>query len=498
VDGVPAVRRQKQQEGQGLTGVEFRANQFACRRLFSNGQAFWPGGWQVLQQVRNYIARHGMILPGDLVLVAVSGGPDSLALLHALFTLAVELECRLHVFHLDHGLRGADSARDAAYTLEVATRLGLGCTIVRLEEGALSGAGLPAKTRAVRYREMERVAAQVGARRVALGHNLEDQAETVLMRVLRGAGTAGLGGIPPVRGSYVRPLLATPRAAIEQHCREYGLEPVRDPSNRRPVFLRNRIRLELLPHLAESYNPNVHEALARLADLAREEDDLLESLVAEALRRDGGLTVRGLRRVHPALARRMIRQAAGADLSFQAVEQVLALGPEGTQEVHLEEGLRVIAQYGQIRLERHGGQDPSPAARAGTAGSGGGFCLPLSVPGETPVPELGIHFSVRAETAVPADASKERVVLDQSRLPGPLAVRFRIPGDRLWPVGMEGSRKLQDIFVDAKVPVRLRGSVPLLVSGDQVVWAVGVRLDRRFLAGPETQDALLVQVSPLL
>lgn len=432
--------------------------------------------------MRDDIARHGMVLPGETVLVAVSGGPDSTALVHALHLLAPELECHLHLFHMDHALRGEESTGDAAYVLELATTLGVPVTIVRLEEGALPGPGLQAAARDLRYRELARVASRVGANRIALGHNLDDQAETVLMRFLRGTGSTGLSGIAPVRGPYVRPILSVSRLDIEAYCREQGLLPRLDSSNLKTVYLRNRVRLELMPLLEKDYNPNLRATLSRMSELFREESCLLDSLAEAALARWGGLTTRSLRAEPPALARRMVRLAAGTELDYQAVEQVLSLPSEGTQEVHLAGGLRAVAEYGHIRFERS------------WAGSPDQLFVPLQVPGETVIANLGLLFSVSAAPVAPRETSKEWVAFDMARLQGPLAVRFRQPGDRLYPVGMEGSRKLQDIFVDAKIPARQRDRIPLLVAGKDVLWAIGLRLDRRFLAGPETGESLVVQV----
>lgn len=183
----------------------------------------------MLEQVRAYVRRHRMLAEGDRVVVAVSGGPDSTALLHVLHRLAGEFQLKLHVFHMDHALRGEASAADARYVQTFARELGLPCTVVTLESGLLKalGGSLQANARAVRYRELQQLAASIGATRIALGHNRDDQAETVLMRLLRGAGMRGLAGIRPVREqggiAYIRPLLATPRKEIEGYCREAEL-----------------------------------------------------------------------------------------------------------------------------------------------------------------------------------------------------------------------------------------------------------------------------------
>ncbi|MBI3629760.1 MAG: tRNA lysidine(34) synthetase TilS, partial [Candidatus Rokubacteria bacterium] len=221
----------------------------------------------MIDAVRDTIRRHAMLAGGEAVLVAVSGGADSVALLHVLAALAAELSLRLTVVHLDHGLR-PDSAADAAFVESLARARGLPVVVDRI--AVPPGGSLEARAREARYAALRRHAARLGADRVALGHTADDQAETVLMRLLEGAGPRGLAGIPPVRGRYIRPLIETRRAGIVETLTAAGLTWREDPSNRDPKFLRNRIRHELLPLLASTYNPAIVPALARAAALTRE------------------------------------------------------------------------------------------------------------------------------------------------------------------------------------------------------------------------------------
>jgi tRNA(Ile)-lysidine synthase len=458
----------------------------------------------MLEQVRLYAQRHCMLAAGDRVVVAVSGGPDSVALLHMLHRLAPEWRLQLHVFHMDHGLRGEESRGDALYVQSLAERLELPCTVVTLETGALKAqsGSLQANARAFRYREMESLAIRISANRIALGHSRDDQAETVLMRLLRGSGTKGLAGIPPVRAqgtvTYIRPLLATPRNEIDKYCREAELSPHLDKSNLKTDYLRNRIRLQLIPHLAEEFNPAIAANLAQTAEVLREEEYLLEEMAACALERcrapGQGVALVGtaLRGEPIALARRVVRLAAREvagpefDLGLEAVSQVieLAASSHGTRWLYLPGGFRVAAEYGVCRLFQ-------PHALTGEVPGGEWAVAPA---GQTIVPELGISLEA---TAGRMAAGPDEAAFDADRIPGPLSLRLRRPGDRLWPVGMTGSKKLQDILVDTKVPRRLRDQVPLLVSGDEVLWVIGHRLDRRFLAGEATRHVLNIRVSAL-
>jgi tRNA(Ile)-lysidine synthase len=454
------------------------------------------------ERVREVIRREGMLQPGDRVIVAVSGGPDSVSLLHVLHRLAPEYALSLHVFTLDHGLRGEASAADAAYVAGLAEAWGIPATVVTLPPGLLKRepGSLQANARRHRYQAIRALADRIGANKVATGHNQNDQAETVLMRLLRGAGLRGLAGIPPVRTegglTFIRPLLTISRHEIEVYCSDHKLFPRFDASNAQTDYLRNRIRLELLPQLAREYNPAIGSTLAQLAAVVREEDDLLDRLAREAYARcavsDTGPVLDGARLLAEplALARRVVRLAAKAvlgpeaDLGLPAVTRVLeaAARTEGTHVVDLPGGLRLTVEYGRCRFE--------------SAGAGSQETLdlwPVSPMGETPIPELGLV--VQAEPAPPGEApGAQELWLDADRLPGPLAIRFRRPGDRIWPMGMEGSKKLQDILVDAKVPRFERDRVPLLVAGDEVLWVIGHRMDRRFLATPATARPLRLRI----
>lgn len=471
----------------------------------------------LLDRVRDYVVRHGMLEPGDRVIIAVSGGADSLALTHVLHRLAPEWRLSLHLFHMEHGLRGDASRADAAFVADLARALSLPLTTVALQPGELERlpGSLEANARRRRYAEMARLARAIGAQRAATGHNRNDQAETVLMRLLRGSGTTGLAGIPPVRRDgglvIIRPLLGVSRQEILAYCRAHGLTPRLDATNLEPDFTRNRIRLELLPLLTERFGEAVVDNLAQAADVLREEDRLLTDLAREAAARcrwqeveaaPGNLVIEldgpRLLQEPPALARRVVRMAVqrvsgspyGPGLSAVLRALELAGRTDGTHALDLPQGVRLTVAYGRCRFARAS----APADASGEAL--GTQVWPVAAPGVTPIPALGLTVSVEVApaSAMPAHLPPDEEWFDRDRLPGPLAVRTRRPGDRLWPVGMEGSKKLQDILVDAKVPRDQRDGLPLLLAGDTVIWVPGVRRDRRFRAGARTRAALRVVV----
>lgn len=320
------------------------------------------------------IERHRMLEPADGVLVGLSAGPDSSALLHALVLLAPRLRLRVEAAHVHHGIRGPRADRDAEAAEALAARLGVPFHRIDVDAPAHARAhrlSLEAAARALRLGALEQTAARLGCRRVALGHTADDQAETVLMWVLRGTGPAGLAGIPPVRGVFVRPLLGVWRHEVLAYCRAAGLEPVEDETNRSPRFLRNRIRLEVLPYLESRVRPGVRRALVRLAAVALDEQTYMQSrlgelwprLVLEAAPGRLELDARAVAALHPALGRRTLVRAyeevSGGHRGALGLVHVEALWGALTRRrggVTLPLPGGVVARLGKGRLRLHGPQ----------------------------------------------------------------------------------------------------------------------------------------------
>lgn len=468
--------------------------------------------------LRRFFQRRVHLPRGATVVVAVSGGPDSLALLHALSELREELGLRLHVAHLDHMVRGAQSAAEAAFVAETARAWGLPATLGSEDVRRLASAwreNLYAAGRRARYQFLARVAAETGAQAVATGHHADDQAETVLAHLLRGAGPEGLAGMRPVtpweewapgptgaaeelRAALIRPLLEVTRAEIEAYCAASGLAPRRDPSNEDRRRTRARIRHELLPYLIE-YNPRIVEALCRTAAVCAEE----QAFVAAALDaawpalvegRPGALAFRAEEwaRLHPALQRAAIRRAhqllaPGVALGLEDVERARELpGSRVGRRVELPGGVSVTAGYGGAFVVAAG--EPAPPDGPQLEGER----APLPVPGSVP---LAMGWQLRAELAtgaVPADPWE--VYLDAA-VAGRLEVRRRRAGDVLRPAGGRGSRRLQDVLVDAKVPRALRDAWPLVTVEETIVWVPGVRAGEGFVAAAGA-PAVRVWVQP--
>lgn len=462
---------------------------------------------ELIAEARAFIADHQLIQPGAPVVVAVSGGPDSLCLLDLLVQLAPELGITLHIAHLDHQIRGAQSAEEARFVAGLAHDLGLAATVAAIDVPGLARErriNLHAAARAARYEFLAQVARSIDAQAVAVAHHADDQAETVLLHLLRGAGAAGLRGMrplvaweewgivdrewgmepnlyPPFPIHYpplIRPLLPISRGAIERHCAERGLAPRHDPTNLDLDATRNRIRHDLLPRLIE-YNPHVVGALGRTAAIAAAEQDFIMAALDAAwpglaVEREHSIAIDGAawRALHPALQRAALRRACerlapGAQVGLEQIERARTLVGRGVgRQAELAGGLTLTVGYGGgFTL----GTPPLPAGpqlaeaeialpERGRVGLGGGWWLEIDRRAGPPAPIAGGGWGI---------------ALDAELAGGPLLVRRRRPGDR---IALEhGHRRLQDLFVDLKLPRALRDAWPLVATPTALIWVAGLR-----------------------
>ncbi len=472
------------------------------------------------RQARRTIERHDMLRPGERVLVAVSGGPDSTALLAILQRLAPQMSLDLHVAHLDHGWRGRASARDAEFVRRMAVRLRLPVTIGHLgpqvwqaHEGRQSSR--EARARDLRHRFLVETAREIGAHKVALGHTRDDQAESFLLRLMRGSGARGLASTyPVVDGFIIRPLIDVRRSDLIEFLKDTHLSYRIDATNRDLSLTRNRVRRKLLPLLEREFNPNIVEALAHAANLLRDEDSFLGEMAEVKYRqivsrRDESvvLQARALQELPVPIRRRILRLALAdvrGDLrriALQHVEQSLSLldHPRRHRHVSLPGGTAVDVQGGQLRIARRA-ETGAPAA--GTPPEGGFPCEALCpVPGEVALPGFGLTLRatvVPRETlrVDPRSAGRERAFLDADLLPGPLLIRPRRPGDRFVPLGAPGTRKVKSFLIDRKIPVDERGRIPLVLSGDRIAWVVDHEIDDRFKITDATRRILVLEKTP--
>jgi len=456
----------------------------------------------LLTKVKKTIQKHSMLNPGDRVIVAVSGGPDSVCLLSALHALSAELDITLHIAHLDHMFRGEESADEALFVRDLAKKLGIPATIEQFDVPAFCrerGLSPQEGARSVRYGFLQQVAHDNEADRIATGHTADDQAETFLMRLIRGAGVSGLSAIPPVRDTIIRPLIDCTRDEVLEQLRTAGQEFKTDPSNLKPIYTRNRIRLEVLPVL-KTFNPRIVETLAMEAALLRDEDEAVEAYldsIANSMSQQNNDSI-SIKRdafdtLPPAFRRRLLRKivdridADPSMLSLARIDDALSFmaTAQTGRTLSLPHGLTITREYNLFIVTAQA----SPA----------GFSHTLAVPGTTIIPELG----VAVQTAIAArrtSATEDtnyfwQAEFDYDKIGPRLEFRSRRTGDWFQPAGMGGkSKKLQDYFVDEKVPRRKRDTVPLLCSGEDILWVGGLRTDERFLPSRDTRNILVVNI----
>jgi len=458
------------------------------------------------KRIGGFIREYGLISGGEKVLVAVSGGPDSVCMLHVLNNLKEMLDIQLHVAHLDHSLRD-ESGADAQYVANLASSLGIPVTVEKSDVAEWKSSrkiSLEEAAREVRYRFLEGTARQTGAKRVAIGHTRDDQAETTLMHILRGSGIQGLRGLRPAAhipygdrddGIWIiRPLLEINRGEVEAYCAAVSLQPRKDETNDQMRFLRNRIRAELLP-LLRQYNADIDSALLRLADLAGEDTDFIDEqavAVCNSLVTDEGritcLDSGKLRGLPLALQRRvfrtMIERACGSlrDIESVHIDALVRLLFSSTgRSVYLPGGTVVTNERNRMVVTAPGtAACPWPVLDSDHA---------LNIPGETKLPGWLVSATVMSENFF-KDDDIFSASFDLDSVGSRLSVRGRRAGDRFRPLGMAHSRKLQDFMVDSSIPRSWRDSVPIVYSPQQIVWIVGWRIDDRAKVTTATRKVL--------
>jgi tRNA(Ile)-lysidine synthase len=480
----------------------------------------------LVRSVEKTVTTDRMLQPGDRVLVGLSGGPDSTALLLCLHQLAEKLSISLGAAHLNHGLRGDQADNEARHAADMADALGIrfiGETHSVEAFRQASRMSLEEAAREVRYRFLERAAMADGFNRIALGHHRDDDAELMLMRFLRGSGPLGLTGIPPQRPvageavTIMRPFIRTPRAAILAFLQRSGVAAAEDESNADIHFLRNRIRHQLLPLLKEQYNPALAEGLSRMAHVMRDEEDWLNGVVVErrqalTLADHGSLLVldrKGLAACHPALQRRVLRAAVRrckGDLrrvGFAPLEAARKLATQGPAwgACDLPGAIVVRGQGDRLDVQRvsrkQGAGRPTRAVPVFP-----GFEYRIPSPGHFPIREAGVTMVFSRLEKPPAGgvyrAGQQTAFFDMDQLRFPLTIRNFRPGDRLAPLGLSGTQKVKKIFIDRKIAREDRSRYPLLLCGDQILWVVGLRQSERAKIGPTTTHWLKVEMTGCL
>lgn len=485
----------------------------------------------MLNKVKKFIDKHQLIKRGDSLILAISGGPDSMALLHIMKELRGHLGLSIAAAHLNHSLREDAGAEEEmvrkqclnwnipfhARTVDVRN-------VAREEKKSLEEAG-----RDCRYAFFKELRAKLAANKIATAHHQDDMAETVLLHLLRGSGSKGLRGIMPGSGHLIRPLLAVNKTEIISYLKVHTIEYATDQSNDDLSFLRNRIRHSLIPALQQGYNPRIVEALNRLGETVREDNEAMEIATRryweQLLIKEGSdqiiIDKKNLGQLHPAYQSRIIREAlfrlqGESGWEHQDVLNIknLALKPGSSKNIRLKKGVTVNAVYEELHFCL---QVPNRVS----------FNYAIEVPGKIYIPEIastyvfeledvndtgiiplrqeGISFESEANSAeisseVKRDYSSpltphalgEIVSLDFDKLKQPLFIRSRQNGDRFYPLGIEGSKKIKDYFIDIKLPLRERNKVPILTAEDEIYALLGFKVSRLAAISPGSSKILRI------
>lgn len=457
----------------------------------------------ILLQIKNTIEKYRMLSAGDHVLIGLSGGADSVCLLSALNMLKSDLDITLSAAYIDHGLRPDETPNEIEFCRDITASFHAHLHIQSInikEHISKTGLSKQEAARELRYNALKTIAYEAGADKIALAHNADDQAETVIIRLVRGAGATGLSGIPPVRGNIIRPLIETDRKVIETFLEKQGIGYMTDSSNLRYDYLRNKIRHHIFPEL-KKINSDIVNTLSRTADIFRDEEKYFEVLVTKTMmklisrksEKSIELFLSPLEFLETIILRRVLRRAVDATaglrgIGFIHIEEVISLIKSGKagDRIYLPNGIRAIKEYATLKITAD-----KPASMSSYY---------IRIEGELPIQEASMVLRVSSMTIGELSEygnGKNTATIDADKISFPLTVRKRQSGDYFYPFGLGKKKKLQDFFVDEKIPRDERDIVPLLISSGDIVWVVGKRLDDRFKVDNKTKRVLKCEIKPL-
>lgn len=468
------------------------------------------------EQVENKIIEETLLEKGQQVVVGFSGGPDSVCLLHLLIQMRDKWDLDLHAVHINHNLRPGYADVDQAYAENFCQEHQVAFYAYSCQADIMAkerGITTEEAGRQARYEAFEEVRGKLGGTgKIAVAHNLNDQAETILMRLLRGTGPDGLAAMEYERqGGIIRPLLDVSRQEIEDYCEALDLKPRIDLTNLEPMYVRNKIRLELIPYLEENYNNNIMSALVRLGTIAKADRDYFQKLIQDTQaalverisETENRIDIEGYKGLDPAVAKRLINQSLkdiGMDRDITAyhldeAHKMIGQGQVGDQ-MDFPLGFKLALSYDKAILYK---EEKKAQLEEG-------FSYKFNIEGTTEIPELGASIQSKITSAPvkdrPEGPAKPRlpdyqsVGLDLDKISDldKLVLRTRKPGDYIRPLGMKGRKKIQDYFVDKKVPRENRNEIPLLCIEDEVIWVPGLGLNNNYKIIDETKKILRLEI----
>lgn len=459
----------------------------------------------IYDKFKRTIKKYGMLSGGERIVAGVSGGVDSMVLLYLLNRFVDEYGGDLIAAHLNHGLRDEEADRDERFVSKAAESMGIPFVSKKIDlKGSVnnSGRNMQELARSERYEFFQKISDDRNGEKIAVGHHADDQAETVIMRIVRGSGIRGLGAIPPVRVNIIRPLIEITREEIARFASEEGIRYIDDSSNKEGKYLRNRLRRELMPAL-KAYNPRICHELSMLSAIARDVESYLGDEASAAFERikSSGIETENVVSLDITLFN-SLPQAIRTNVIFKAVENIsgrlrgiysnhieevcelLMIGKSGSS-LDLPGAVKVCIEYGNIVFFREE-KEIAPS-----------YAYVLNLSGRTAIPEAGVVLlAQRTDEINGVDAfGKTSICIDMDRIASSLEVRNFREGDRIRFKGMPGRKKIKDFFIDEKIPKRIRKIIPLLVSGDDILWIIGWR--RGAAASPDSQTRNGLRISKI-
>lgn len=474
----------------------------------------------MVKKVLDIIKKYNLIEKGDTVLVGVSGGPDSVCLLHILHKLREELEIDLYAAHVNHMLRGEFSDRDQKYVDLLCKELNISlfikkCNIIEMANS--HRLSLEETGRKARYDFFESCSEKINANKIAVAHNKNDQAETILMNIIRGTGTDGLKGMEHRRGKIIRPLLDIDREEIEKYCVDNNLNPKIDASNNESIYTRNKVRLKLMPFIDKLFDSKVVDSIYKMSLLVRDDYDFIDSYaqnqyknsIDEIGKDSVSLSVSQITENHPAIIKRIIRKAI-ADIRGDIngihnthIQDIFMLCLEGRTgaEIHLPGGLKALKSYNILKIFYPDKKDVVAD-----------FEAPVIIPGVTRVCTDNMSISIKAtiidtlQTNSPDKNVKSNVenyrklrynsliqFFDYDKLYTGINIRNRRNGDVFYPYKSNGTKKLKDFFIDNKIPREIRSSIPLIAVNNEIVWIIGYKISDKYKVTENTKKVLKLE-----
>ena len=453
-------------------------------------------------KVLETISKYKMIKPGDKIVAGISGGPDSMCMLHLLDRLKKDFNLSIFAAHLNHQFRGREADKDAYYVKDICNKWGIPSFIKVFDVAAYAkdiGVSDEEAGRNIRYQLYDDVARKVGANKIAVAHNLNDNVETVFMNIIRGSGIDGLKGIEAVRDNIIRPLINIDRADIEKYCKEEGIVPRIDKTNLEPIYGRNKIRLELLPYIENNFNSNIINTISRFSDIVSAENEYIAlksqkafKTLARSFKNQVKYSIIKLDKLHPALKRRIIRigieKLLGSlkSIEFRHIEEIISLTKCKTgAAVMLPNNIIAYVSYENLIL-RYGKVNTSKRYC---------HCLEDNTSDFIPAIDMEIHVrKINTKDFKGFSHCTHEAYIDKDKIKGSLVIRNRVAGDVFSPIGLKGSKKLKEYFIDEKIPREERDLMPLIADEREIIWVIGKRISENYKITPNTKNIIHIRV----